>query len=38
MNLELIQALLTIAKICAAATSCEDCAFREYCGKIPTDW
>lgn len=38
MSIELVKALLLIAKICASAISCDKCAFREFCGKEPTEW
>ena len=38
MSLELVKALLLIAKICANSISCDKCVMKEFCGKIPSDW
>lgn len=38
MTIELIKALLLIAKVCAASISCEKCTLKEFCGKIPSEW
>lgn len=38
MSIELVKALLMIAKVCANATSCQKCALKEFCGKIPSEW
>ena len=38
MSLELVKALLTIVKVCAAAVDCARCPLKEFCGKVPTAW
>ena len=38
MSTELVKALVKIIQTCANATSCEQCAFRDFCGKIPSEW
>lgn len=38
MSLELVKALLALAKTCAAALSCDKCPLKEFCGKVPTEW
>ena len=38
MSVELVRALLIIAKVCAAAGNCADCQLKEFCGKIPLEW
>lgn len=38
MTVELVKALLLLAKVCASATSCNDCTLKEFCGKLPSEW
>lgn len=38
MSIELVKALLIIAKVCASATNCKTCTLKEFCGKIPSEW
>ena len=39
MSLELVKALLMIAKFCASSTTgCDKCALKEFCGKLPLEW
>jgi len=38
MTVELVKALLLIARACFAATSCEKCPLKEFCGKTPSEW
>ena len=38
MSLELVKALLIIARACVANTSCDQCVLKEFCGKIPSEW
>lgn len=38
MTIELVKALLLLAKVCAGAPGCENCALKEFCGKIPSEW
>ena len=38
MSLELVKALLMLARVCASALSCDECPLKEFCGKIPSEW
>lgn len=38
MTIELVRALLLIAKVCAQQTSCEECPMKEFCQKQPLSW
>lgn len=38
MSLELVKALLLIAKICAANKNCQECPLKEFCKKMPSEW
>lgn len=38
MTLELVKALLMIAKVCASSIGCDQCPLREFCGKTPAEW
>lgn len=38
MSIELVKALLYIAKVCASSAGCETCPMREFCGKMPIEW
>ena len=38
MSVELVKALLLIAKFCTACGDCQTCAIREFCGKLPSAW
>lgn len=38
MSMELVKALLLIARVCASALGCEKCVLREFCGKTPAEW
>lgn len=33
MSIELVKALLTIARYCASTSNCGECPLREFCGK-----
>ena len=35
IDVELVKALLILAKYCAACDNCEECQLREFCGQIP---
>lgn len=38
MSLELVKALLTIAKYCVSHENCKTCVLRNMCGKQPLNW
>jgi len=38
MSLELVKALLMIARVCTSTLSCDQCLLKEFCGKIPSEW
>lgn len=38
MSIELVKALLMIARVCAAAIDCDRCPLKEFCGKMPSEW
>lgn len=38
MTIELVKALLLIARVCASAISCDTCPLREFCEKSPAEW
>lgn len=38
MSLELVNALLVIAKLCASQSSCAECPMATYCAKQPLQW
>lgn len=38
MSLELVKALLVIARVCAAAVDCDRCPLKEFCEKMPSEW
>ena len=38
MSLEIVKALLLLAKVCANSTNCDSCQLKEFCGKIPSEW
>ena len=38
MSLEIVKALLLIAKTCAACGDCQACILKSFCGKIPLQW
>ena len=38
MTIELVKALLTIVRVCAASLSCDACPLKEFCGKQPNNW
>ena len=38
MSLELVKALLLIAKICAANQDCKECSLKEFRKKMPSEW
>ena len=38
MSLELVKALLLIAKACASSIDCESCPLKAFCGKMPSEW
>ena len=33
MSIELVKALLAIARACAARENCEECPLKDFCGK-----
>ena len=38
MSLELVKALLLIAKVCTSAIDCDKCPLKEFCEKSPAEW
>lgn len=38
MTIELVKALLIIAKVCAGSLGCDKCPLKEFCGKLPSEW
>ena len=38
MSIELVKALLYIAKVCIACGDCEKCVMHDFCGKLPSEW
>ena len=38
MDINLVKALLLIAKLCQAQNNCKQCPYYDFCGKIPSDW
>ena len=38
MTIELVKALLYIAKVCVSQSSCEECPMKEFCMKQPSSW
>ena len=38
MSTELVKALLYIAKVCTAQSSCKDCPMKDFCMKQPSSW
>ena len=38
MTLELVKALLVLARACMAQVSCDNCPLKEFCGKLPSEW
>ena len=38
MSIELVKALLLIAKVCAEQSNCNECPMREFCQKQPMSW
>ena len=38
MTIELIKALLIIARFCIENSNCRTCALKEFCGKLPSEW
>ena len=38
MTIELVRALLLIAKVCASAVSCDQCPLKKFCEKSPAEW
>ena len=38
MILDLVKALLIIARVCAGALGCDSCPLKEFCGKTPAEW
>ena len=38
MSIELVKALLIIARVCAANQNCGKCVLKEFCGKLPSEW
>lgn len=38
MTIELLKALLFIAKFCYEQDNCKVCPIKDICGKIPCEW
>ena len=38
MSIELVKALLLLAKVCASSTGCDTCPMKDFCGKMPSEW
>jgi endonuclease III len=38
MTVELVKALLLIAKVCMSSPNCEQCKIKDFCGKMPSQW
>ena len=38
MSLEIVKALIAIAKLCAIQPDCAKCPLRDYCGKQCQEW
>ena len=38
MAVELVKALLLLAKLCAQQQNCKTCPLHEFCGKTPLEW
>ena len=38
MDLNLFRAVLVILKQCIEQEDCRTCPFKDFCGKIPSEW
>ena len=38
IDVELVKALLILAKYCASCDSCDLCQMRDFCGKMPIEY
>ncbi len=38
MTVELVKALLEIAKVCMSREDCKTCPLKDFCGKQPSSW
>lgn len=38
IDVELVKALLILAKYCVSCDNCADCQLREFCGKLPIEY
>lgn len=38
MSIELVEALLLIAKFCVTHEDCATCPMKQFCGKMPSEW
>lgn len=38
LDLDVVKAIITIAKLCAVQDSCAECPMRALCGKQPLEW
>lgn len=37
LEIELVKALLVLAKQCASCDNCAECPLRQFCGKLPIE-
>lgn len=38
MDADLMKALLTVFNYCTSQDDCRECAFKDFCQKIPAEW
>ena len=38
MPIELVEALILIAKFCVSYENCAICSLKNFCGKMPSEW
>ena len=38
MPIELVEALILIAKFCVSYENCAICPLKNFCGKMPSEW
>ena len=38
MPIELVGALILIAKFCVSYENCATCPLKNFCGKMPSEW
>ena len=38
MPIELVEALILIAKFCVSYKNCAICSVKNFCGKMPSEW